>query len=144
MLLYNKEGLLFPGIHILTWEEFKTEFGFSDRRKYLLLGLHRAILELKKAGCLKVYINGSFAAKKMEPNDYDACWDITGVNFAILDPVLYKFKRGTHLQKIKYYGELYPEQFIEGSSGISFLEFFQLDRSGKHKGIVLLELNGVM
>jgi len=144
MLLYNREGLLFPGIHILSWEDFKLEFGFSDRRKHLLSGLYRAILELKRAGCLKAYIDGSFVAKKMEPNDYDACWDIVGVDFAILDPVLYKLKGGTHLQKIKYYGEFYPAHFIEGASGITFLDFFQFDRSGKNKGIVLLELKGVV
>ena len=144
MLLYSKEGLLFPGIHILTWQEFQEEFGFSARRKHLIIGLHRAILEFKKAGCQRVYIDGSFVTKKIEPNDYDACWDISGVNLNILNPILYNLKNGTRFQKVNFYGEFYPANIIERSAGITFLDFFQLDRSGKNKGIVLLELGGVI
>jgi hypothetical protein len=32
-----------------------------------------------------VYIDGGFVTVKREPSDYDACWDIDGVNVEALD-----------------------------------------------------------
>jgi len=144
VFLFSKDGNLFPGIHLVTWQEIQDEFNFSERRKHLITGLYRALLEFRKAGCQKIYIDGSFVTKKNEPNDYDVCWDITGVNLAVLDTVLYDIKSGTALQKIKYYGEFYPANIVEGISGLTFLNFFQMDRSGKSKGILQLDLKGVM
>ena len=47
-----------------------------------------ALEVLHRAGCSKVYIDGSFVTVKLEPGDYDACWDIDGVNVEALDSVL--------------------------------------------------------
>ena len=38
-------------------------------------GIRSAIDNLKEAGCLTVYINGSFVTAKQVPNDFDACWE---------------------------------------------------------------------
>ena len=46
---------------------------------------------LKNAGCLTVYLNGSFVTNKEVPNDFDACWEEDGVDPAVLDPVLLTF-----------------------------------------------------
>jgi len=75
------------------------------------------------------------------PNDYDACWDIDGVDPDLLDPVLLTFDDGRMTQKSKYLGELFPAQLGEGGSGTTFLEFFQTDKeSGEPKGILAIDL----
>ncbi len=88
-----------------------------------------------------MYIDGSFVTVKHELGDYDACWDIDGVNVEALDPVFLDFSRGRGAQKRKYLGEFFPAQMPEGASGRVFLEFFQTDKeTGRSKGIVALNL----
>ncbi len=145
MLLFNSRGLLFPGIHLVAWNDFVTEYSFSPKRIYLFDGMKKALLHFKQAGCQRVYIDGSFATKKIEPGDYDACWDPTGVDLILLDPIFHKGLRfGTMPQKLKYYGEFYPSGCIESCSGMTFLDFFQTDKAtGLKKGIILIELGGI-
>jgi len=142
---FRSDGLLPAGVHLAKdWAEFLETFGFSPRRQALLAGLKRALLSLKEAGCQTVYVDGSFVTAKQEPGDYDACWDLTGVDVARIDPVLLRFDNGRVAQKIKFGGELFPAQLPEGLSGLTFLEFFQVDKeSGDPKGIVALDLQGM-
>jgi len=104
-------------------------------------GLRLALAALNRAGCSRVYIDGSFETVKREPGDYDACWDIDGVNVEALDSVFLDFSKGRTAQKRKYFGEFFPAQMPEGASGRAFLEFFQTDKeTGRSKGIVGLNL----
>ena len=48
-----------------------------------------------------MYIDGSFVTVKLEPRDYDACWDIDGVNVEALDSVFLDFSKGRRAQKRK-------------------------------------------
>ena len=138
---FNRDGRLPPGIHWATWQEVQSRFGFSSRRQRLLGGLRLALAALNRAGCGRVYIDGSFVTVKREPRDYDACWDIDGVNVEALDSVFLDFSRGRTAQKRKYLGEFFPAQMPEGASGRVFLEFFQTDKeTGHSKGIVGLNL----
>jgi len=74
------------------------------------------------------------------PNDFDACWDIDGVNPDLLDPIIL-LRNGRVAQKAKYFGELFPAQLPEGMTGLRFLEFFQIDKeTGKLKGIIAIDL----
>ena len=96
---------------------------------------------LKSAGCLTVYINGSFVTAKEVPNDFDVCWDEAGVNPLLLDPVILIFDPGRAAQKSKYLGELFPASAIASGDGFSFLEFFQTDKeTGTRKGIIAIDL----
>ncbi|MEA5448458.1 hypothetical protein VB780_07765 [Leptolyngbya sp. CCNP1308] len=139
---FEPTGLLPPGIHEAgTWQEFTTRFGHTLHRQKLLLGMKSALLSLKDAGCAQVYVDGSFVTIKGHPNDFDICWDTSGVNPDLLDPLLMKFDDGRLAQKVKYLGELFPAQMTEGGSGQTFLDFFQTDKAtGDHKGIVILKL----
>lgn len=141
LLEFNRDGRLPAGVHWATWQEIQSRFGFSSRRQQLLIGLRLALEALKRAGCHRVYIDGSFVTIKREPGDYDACWDIDGVNVEELDSVFLDFSKGRTAQKLKYRGEFFPAQMPEGASGKIFLEFFQTDKeTGKPKGIVGLNL----
>jgi hypothetical protein len=138
---FRPNGNLPAGIYTATWEEFVARYGFTTRRQALLVGLLAVLQALRDAGCEVVYVDGSFVIHKPEPGDFDACWDLTGVDPARLDPVLLDFSNGRTAQKSKYLGELFPAQLPEGASGRTFLDFFQTDRqTGQRKGIVRLEL----
>jgi hypothetical protein len=105
---FNRDGRLPAAIHWATWQEIQSRFGFSSRRQQLLGGLRLALAALNRAGCSRVYIDGSFVTVKREPGDYDACWDIDGVNVEALDSVFLDLSKGRTAQKRKYFGEFFP------------------------------------
>lgn len=141
---FTTGGLLPPGVHWATWEEIVSRFGSNPRREELLAGLHLALENLRVAGCRTVYIDGSFVTDKDVPGDYDACWDEEGVDPDALDPVLLTFDPGRATQKATYAGELFPATALAAEDGLSFLEFFQIDKeSSDPKGIIAIDLGGL-
>jgi hypothetical protein len=137
---FNSDGNLPPGVHWATWQEFADRFGTTPHRQRLLKELKSALDSLSKAGCQVVYIDGSFVTKKENPNDFDGCWDATGVDPNLLDPILLNFDNKRAAQKAKYLGEFFPAQGLADDVGKTFLEFFQTDRNGNLKGIVAIDL----
>ena len=106
----------------------------------MLVGLRAALVALAEAGCRTAYIDGSFVTDKGRPNDFDACWDPSGVDLDALDPVLLDLAHPRTAQKARYGGELFPN-VVQAGGEVSFLEFFQTDRdTGGPKGIVAIDL----
>jgi len=92
------------------------------------------------AGCMTVYLDGSFVAGKPNPGDFDACWDTAGVDDSRLDPVLLDFSNRRRAQKQKFRGELFPAS-APAAPGSAFIEFFQTDsHTGRKKGILRIRL----
>lgn len=142
---FNGDGLLPPGIHNCSWIEFGRRFGTNGHRVALLDGLRRAMISLRRSGCQRVFVDGSFVTSKVFPGDYDACWDAANVDFALLDPVLLDFSNGRVAMKAKFLGDWFPEHLIEGGSGLIFLDFFQRDKATTEpKGIVVLETRDIL
>lgn len=139
---FTTDGNLPPGVHEYTWDEFVTQFGWNERRRQLLAGLKAALTALKVAGCPRAFIDGSFVTRKEEPGDFDACWEVTGVDPGRLDRVLLTFDPGRMAQKLKYGGELFPAEAVaEAVSGQTYLEFFQnVKDTGGRKGIATIDL----
>jgi uncharacterized protein DUF6932 len=133
-------GRLPSGEHVALWDEVVERFGWTERRRRLLDGLAEAIELLAEAGCLKVWLNGSFVTAKDEPGDFDACWDTDGVDLDALDPSLLDLSNHRAAQKARFGGELLPN-VIETQSGLSFAEFFQNERDTSRKGIVVINLS---
>jgi hypothetical protein len=144
---FDKDGNLPPGRHTATWDELLGIFGTSAHRKRLLAGMKQMLLSLKNVGCRRVFIDGSFVTSKVDPADYDGCWDGTGVDITKLkqsDPVLLDFRNRRTLQKLKYGGEMFPADTLETSSGLVFLQFFERDKgTGNAKGVVEIDLKGL-
>lgn len=133
-------GNLPAGIHEPeSWDEFAVRFGFNPTRRRLLEGLIEALHLLYEAGCQAVYVNGSFSTSKELPNDFDACWDETGVDLALLDPIFFELTHPRAAQKARFGGELFPASNL-ATLRETFLEFFLHDRNGRPKGIVKLDL----
>lgn len=138
---FDERGNLPPGIHKADWDELETRFNGSARRVELLAGLREALVALRDAGCRTAYVDGSFVTAKEEPEDFDGCWDATGVDAGLLDPVLLDFTHARTTQKERFGGELFPAiARADPESGALFLDFFQRDRDGERKGIVQIDL----
>jgi uncharacterized protein DUF6932 len=137
-------GDLPPGIHEAPWAEFLVRFGYTPHRLALIAGLKLALDTLRHAGCARAYVDGSFVTAKEVPNDFDACWEMTGVDFSMLDqldPVLLDWSRRRAAQKAKFGGELFMAEDQADHAGTLYLDFFQQDRStGDPKGIVAIDL----
>ena len=143
--LFDSNGCLPVGIYWTTWEKFKIRFGVTAHRRRLLDGLEQGLKSLKVAGCSTVYIDGSFVTDKEIPGDFDACWDDSGVDLALLDPVLLNFDNQRAAQKAKYHGEFFPAHLEAETTPPYriFLDFFQTDKAtGDPKGIIAIDLSG--
>jgi hypothetical protein len=138
---FDASGLLPPGAHVADWAEIADRFGHNPQRQWLLQALKRALDALKAAGCVHVYLDGSFVTAKPVPRDYDLCWSFAGTDPTRIDPVLLDFDNGRRAMKAKYLGDLFPAELPEGNSGKRFVDFFQIDKdTGAMKGIVLIDL----
>jgi len=77
------------------------------------------------------------------PGDFDVCWELTGVQVSLLDPVLLSFSNLRAAQKTKYHGEFFIAEANADAIGTRYLDFFQLDRNGNKKGIVAISLGAL-
>jgi hypothetical protein len=139
---FDENGNLPPGIYWAKWEEFVERFGITPRRRRLLEGLQMAMEQLKAAGCRTIYIDGSFVTDKLNPNDFDACWDRDDVEIDYLRlhaPKLLNFADRSG-QKATYRGEIFLSEQPVGDYGEISLEFFQKDRNQNRKGIIAIDL----
>jgi len=140
---FNAFGELPEGIHWAEWDKISLRFGSNIHRKKMLAGLKMVFTQLKIAGCKHVYLDGSFVTNKQFPNDFDACWDVTGVDVSILFniiPELFDFNNGRLNQKMLFYGEFIP--YDPSKTGTySILEFFQYNRNGQKKGIIGIKVD---
>jgi DNA-binding XRE family transcriptional regulator len=128
-----------PGVHNASLNEVEDRFATSEHRKHLFIGFKNGIENLKKAGCRRVFLDGSFITEKPVPNDFDVCWDSTGVDVKKLDPVFLDFTDMRRKQKKRFYGEFFPASFLADSKHF-FLDFFQVDKyTGNAKGIICIQ-----
>lgn len=141
----DSSGNLPPGIHWFTRQELVEQFGGNPHRQRLLAGLKHALDDLKSAGCRTAYVDGSFVTNKKIPGDFDACWDLDGMDLRrLVDTPLLNFDNGRAVQKATYSGELFPANIQADSAGRRFLDFFQVDKvTGEPKGIIALDLEGI-
>jgi hypothetical protein len=96
-----------PGVHPATLAEVATTFATNAKRRLLYDGLRPAAMALRIAGCGKLYLDGSYVTAKAVPEDYDGCWDPTGMDPAKLDPVFLDFTNKRQAMKKKFGGEFF-------------------------------------
>jgi len=129
----------------MEWGPFVMRFGWNTRRRFLIGGMHRALLNLRAAGCATAIVDGSFVSVKEEPGDYDLAFDPVGVNGGLVDPVLRRHDDQRKAMKAKYFGDVFPWGGVACSATRQiYRDFFQRDRSGVAKGVVLLNVTLVL
>jgi hypothetical protein len=134
-------GYLPAGVHPMEWGPFVARFGWNSRRRFLLGGMRRALSNLQLAGCVAAIIDGSFVSAKDEPRDYDLAFDPVGVNGGLIDPVLRRHDDQRKAMKAKYFGDVFPWGAAACvATRVIYRDFFQRDRSGIAKGVVLLNV----
>ena len=140
-------GNLLPGIHEATMEEIEERYGYTERRRAMLRGLREATEALRAAGCRRLYLDGSFVSSKIDPGDYDACWEGEGVDpFRLMAAAeeLLEFRRARRgpRQKARFGGEFFALA-PEGQVGREILALFQRDKhTDRPKGILAISLEG--
>jgi len=138
---FDASGNLPQGTHETSWNELVARYQTNQRRRELFTGLRAALMNLREAGCRRVYIDGSFVTSKESPGDYDACWEATGVDPERLDSVLLTFADARAAQKARFGGEFFPAEAAADPHGTRFLDYFQQDKfTGEPKGIIVLDL----
>lgn len=130
------------GIHPADLEAIAISFATNRWRRTLFDGLFDGVRCLFSAGCLRIFLDGSYVTGKPKPGDFDACWDPTGVDVNKLDPVFRDFTNARAAQKKRFGGEFFPSSTTSRNAGKSFIDLFQVDRfSGLKKGILVVELS---
>jgi Family of unknown function (DUF6932) len=142
---FDEFGNLPPGVRFATWSEITERFGYTPRRRKMLEGLKLALSDFKGAGCVVAYLDGSFVTSKLDPQDYDCCWETTGVNPGLIkDKILLDTSRKSVIrQKLLYGGEFWSNSRAIDSVGKSMFSFFQHDREGRRKGIIAIDLGNL-
>jgi len=134
-------GELVAGEHESTLDEIEALYGrFPERRKLLMHGLREAANNLEQAGVKRIWINGSFVTNKEEPNDIDGCWEYNdSVDLSAIDPVFLGFDARGKVKE-RYGLDFFVAHVIETVSGKPFPIFFQINRDGETKGIIVVNL----
>ena len=69
---FNDEGYLPPGLHRATLDDINARFGRESELRRVQMESLRWLIELaRRAGVLRIVVNGSFVTDKLEPNDVD-------------------------------------------------------------------------
>lgn len=142
---FNDMGQLPPGIYAATLDEITERFGYTSVRQRLLIGLMHVLTLLTEVGCQRAWLDGSFitASERMvglDPADFDLCWDIAGVDLIDLarrDHAFDPLRPDRQALHQRYGGDLF---FVTAPFGVGLMDYFQHDRDGRRKGIVLIDL----
>lgn len=69
---FDDNGYLPPGIHLASLDEIRDRFGNeSELRRVQMESLEWLVALARRAGVVRVVINGSFTTDAFEPNDVD-------------------------------------------------------------------------
>jgi hypothetical protein len=138
----TEEGVLPPGLHEATLREVRRRFGRANRRRAeLWRGLSTVAARARRAGALRMYLDGSFVTGKKEPLDWDAVLVVPKGFDATREGAITLVDRET--VRTMYDGDLLV--FIEDDTeAIDHYvhDVFSHDRERRKKGILLIRLKG--
>ena len=141
---FDEEGMLPPGVHGADLGELEEKMGWTNKRKALIEGLRRALELMRDCGVARVYLDGSSVTDKDRPNDVDGCYDlsedITREDLSRLAPIFPPSPANRSKAKELFGVDFFPAAATELGSGQPFLRFFQKDREGRERGVVMIEL----
>jgi hypothetical protein len=106
-------------------------------------GLRKFALMLRAAGGDWLFVDGSFTTIRERPSDWDGCFLTAGLDWNAVDQRLKDIKTHRDAIKADYHCDVFAAETIEGKTGKPFRDFFQEERTGKPKGILVLDLGTV-
>ena len=141
---FTDEGLLPPGVHETSLEELEESMGWGRKRRGLLEGLEETLELMASCGVTRVYLDGSFVTDKDRPNDIDGCYDlaedVSAEDLGCLPPIFPPSASNRAEAKRRFGVDFFPAAATELGSGQPFLRFFQTDREGRERGVLLVDL----
>ena len=141
---FDGNGLLPKGIHIATLAEFEGRFAKTAWRVKFFPYLLDLIRDLRRVGVTGIYVDGGYTTNKRIPSDMDICWDDTNIDYNYIKsemPILFDLDFPRLSQQAVYKSDIFPAHFIETSSGLYFIDFFQKDKyTNLPKGIIKIEI----
>jgi hypothetical protein len=97
----NEHGYLPPGVHSATLQEVVERFGDgSEQREAQAQSLQWLEPLCRRAGIVRLLINGSFTSDKLEPNDVD-CVLLQGAGYRTDSPEAAELRQGLPFLEIK-------------------------------------------
>jgi len=152
-IVFDEEtGLLIPGEHKLSIEEFEEAFVYNSKRKTIFNGFQKLLKIFREIACSHIYADGSFVTQKPLPGDIDVCWHMDTDStirqkqletlFKLCPPLLLlnEKKNRDYIQQ-EFCADVFPANMQEGGSGLLFKDFFQKDKyTDTPKGIIVIDL----
>lgn len=137
-------GKLPPGEHPVSWPHLVAAFGQgSVKRRLATEGLRQFALVLRAAGGKWLFVDGSFASSRERPNDWDGCFLSGEIDWQTVDPRLRDIRANRDALKADFRCDVFAAETINRETGKPFRDFFQQERTGKPKGILVLDLETV-
>lgn len=128
----------------MSWPDLVATFGQgSVKRKLVAEGLRKFALTLRAAGGKWLFVDGSFVTSKERPSDWDGCFLGAEIDWQVVDPRLKDIKANRASLKADFRCDAFPAEATNGFLGQPFRDFFQQDRAGHPKGILVLDLETV-
>ncbi len=127
---FTEEGLLPPGVYETDLEELEERMGWSLKRRELLEGLEEALELMASCGVVRVYLNSC----------YDLAEDMSAEDLGRLAPIFPPNLSNRAAVKRRFGVDRFPAAATELGSGQPFLRFFQIDREGRKRGGLTVEL----
>ena len=140
---FDPSGNLPPGVHSATWPEVRARLGRDAYRRQLLRKVEPALRAFKEAGCVTVYLAGSFVSQKPRPGDIDILWEPHGVDTTVLERQSFVLADGSphaRMEQERLFGAEFIPQTVP-RDGLPFLDFFQTEKgTDAPKGILRIDL----
>ena len=90
-----------------------------------------------------MFIDGSFATGRERPSDWDGCFLSAELDWQIADPRLRDINANRDSLRAEFRCDVFAADTINHETGKPFRDFFQQERTGKPKGILVLDLETV-
>ena len=119
--------------------DIEARFALTAERRAIFHRFEAWTQHMHLAGCRTIYLDGSFITNKVEPGDYDACFDPSGIDGSKLDPcLLFRSISDPDTVKQKYGGDIRIDYALPAGTILRYVQFFQSDsrQGGRRKGIV--------
>jgi hypothetical protein len=135
----TEEGVLPPGVHLAPLEEIVATFGGRNAvRRHLAQRLRRILAMAQGTGDLRrAFVWGSFVTAKPEPGDVDLMLVMgTGFRSELCTPSVRQVFDGEAAERLLGATVLWTREDVPVGLLNAFLEQWQIDRSGRRRGIV--------
>ncbi len=125
---FDEHGYLPPGIYLATLDEVEARFGYeSALRRVQMESLRWLVDRARRAGVVRLIINGSFVTEVFEPNDVD-CVLLIGAGFPRDKPAEAELVAGLPFLEMNLVNQADFDLLVE--------KFFATDRHSVAKGMV--------